>query len=324
MDVNNETYHNRNDASKYYFISNDTVDGDETVSVDDNESLKIPHGEVEDIEAFLNDKYYNIVIGNMKSQILQEIKDSLNSKEAANNRLSENLEKEVNFLRSDSTSKNKIIELIIKNGPNCRNSSNTFGSNNCIDSDIVNIEESYSQTTNQSLRNNSIPVCERMGVLSNNAIEIPTDANGSNEDLVDIPNNSILNEVEIRRMRKALGDSAKRFMESMSTVDDMKNYIVNMAVDIKMKECDVMIPGIVPLNNLLKDKRDKVGSFFGLFLLGEEGAMNPEFNKNRLLQETGTLNQSGRSNVILPCNTISPIGPKAASPKTTGPIDLNI
>ena len=43
-------------------------------------------------------------------------------------------------------------------------------------------------------------------------------------------------------MRVALGNSAKKFMNSMTTVDDMKNCIVNMAVDIKLNEIDVTIP----------------------------------------------------------------------------------
>ena len=48
-----------------------------------------------------------------------------------------------------------------------------------------------------------------------------------------------LNGCEVERMRVALGNSAKRFMESMTSVDEMKKYIVNMAVDIKLNEIDV-------------------------------------------------------------------------------------
>lgn len=271
MEINNNstttgTNATRNDSSRYYCISNGLSDAVDSASLADENVPLASGADIEDIEAFLNDKYYNMIIGNMKSQILQELKDMLNVKQGDQKRLSENLEKEINFLRNDSRSKNKIIELIIKNVANfaSSSSSNKKSSSNTISShyDHVNIENAFCNrtTTKQTTPcgNHNLPThfSERREMYSSKVDVSSTEKDEScGEDVVDVPNTDILNEMEVCRMRKALGDSAKRFMESMSTVDEMKNYIVNMAVDIKMKENDVMIPGIVPLNNLLSDTR---------------------------------------------------------------------
>ena len=253
------------DPSKYYFISNqggidsDSLDGEQ-------DSMKSEGCDVEDIEAFLNEKYYAIVINDIKSQILREIKDTVNVRLSVSDRLFDNLTKEVDFLRNDSKSKNRIMELIIRNFANARRRSSVsyrrrppgMGQRN------INVEEAFQypmkptlRSNNNSSKSNDSPdndddnkdICEE--TLSERSEDMSSDTGCSSEVDEEIENtlvSSALDESEMERMRVALGNSAKRFMDSMSTVDDMKNYIVNMAVDIKLNEIDVTIPPPPPAN----------------------------------------------------------------------------
>ena len=87
------------------------------MSVDDRFMEEVTYSPTSETEDFITDRYYDIVIADyMKNKVLEDLQDTYCIKRPAaekKSHLVESLEDEIEFLRNDSQTKNRLIELLI-------------------------------------------------------------------------------------------------------------------------------------------------------------------------------------------------------------------
>ena len=194
-----------------------------------NEDLSaVDYCEIDEVEDFINDKYYDIVITDyMKKKVLEDLKDTLKLNQFTqsdnNKRVIENLHNEITFLRNDSQAKNGIIQLLIKNGRNCRgNLQKNF--NNKPGNEMVNIQEKVNQV-NKPVAPENDRGSESLQQKINNSFEVSTifdlhnNINGTTNDFSNMNSN-----VDCFKL-----DQKNPMCSNFNgkTTEDMKNYMVS-------------------------------------------------------------------------------------------------
>ena len=228
-----------------------------------------------DVKEFIDNKFYSTIIDRIKHEVKNELKNVLNLNELnvstpkviqndSNDILINTLKSEIEFLRNDILSKDKIIEMLIKEKPRCNQVEH---SNEQIHLRNTNLNVKKAVTNNNELLHDEVKINSE---VKNNRKKRSTVILGD----------SLLKDIEQHKIRKGLGNNDKVYVKQFSgaNIEHMKSYvipsksfdndlvilhvgtndlrekktakeiatnIIDLAIDMKTDKNDIMVSGII-------------------------------------------------------------------------------
>ena len=236
------------------------------------------------------------------------------------------LKDEIVFLRKELASKDKIIEMVIKDNAHKIQIHNGNMLNHVITTDISNPLSKSRETVHKT--NNTLNKDSNCSV-ENNILkdeDIYKNGNKRKHRSTAIIGDSMLKDIEPRKMRKAMGRSEKVYIKSFSGVDtdamkyyvkptmkykndllilhfgtndlrsdkctdNIANEIINIGIQMKTEKNEIMISGITPRGD--NENLDKKGSEVNKILINLCSLYNFHFINNNSISKAHHLNSSG-------------------------------
>lgn len=246
-----------NDLLNKKIICNNGKSGQESYSLEKMEDLKsagidegIGDKEITTLESFIDDTFYNTLINRIKSEVNNAVNIALNTKYNGisdnsnsndNGDIYNSLKDEINFLRQEIESKNKIIDILLSDQKNKLEGLNNnepfiypkksarYSGINSVNNPIT-VENSYSSLKfEKSGRDNDI-------ILNNTKLSDQVE-NVSNTDTsnrrekkrnITVIGDSLLKDIKQHRMRRDLSSNDKLYIKTFpgATTDCMKSYVI--------------------------------------------------------------------------------------------------
>ena len=282
------------DKMESFKITNDEEDQCNTQTQTQTETILHDggDGDVESLEEFINESFYETLINKIKEEIKIAVKDELynkfdlitkntKNKEIDNERLITQLHKEIDYLKQDLLSKNTIINDLLKGREDININAGHFtkSSPSIIDEQPL-IKDAENNTTN-------ISNAER------------NDETGINKDKINerrnitIIGDSMIKHIESYKMRQGMKKNEKVFVKSFTGArtacmedyikpslnhkpdvlvlhvgtnnlksankpEDIANDIIKLATSIKSRVNEIIISGIVDRNDQFNTKGNEV------------------------------------------------------------------
>ena len=239
-------------------LFSDDIQNDSFIDVDEN------------MFKYIDDKFYEVILNKIKIQVKNEVKNEINrlsnldttllntheisnTGNIINKEITDLFKAEIEFLKNELASKNKIIEVLLKDksSDNCNNNDEQ-NFDNTKDNDFDAPKNPIKLIKEQNNRSNTIALTNRFDILSTMPISSSGLEDNNDETITNIPHNSsiesikadsinhdkkyrsttimgrsLIKDIKAYKMRDSITKGDRIYVKSFSgaTISDMEDYV---------------------------------------------------------------------------------------------------
>lgn len=294
----NVIYDGGKDGKQSFYINEDEMNARSKTKINDVLSFydlddANENNSMENINKFIDDKFYEILINRIKMEVKNEINmlvnnDCLLDGKVFKHEIIDILKTELDTLKNELKSKDMIIDMLIKEkSPSKSNDNNNFDANN--NDPFVNPKKTVKLDNKQDNQRKGIQLNNKFDLL--NTMPVTTMDEDNDNAVNDTSNNgivksirkyrsttiigdSIIKDIKPHKMRKAVTKGDRVYLKSFpgATVNDMIDYVKPSikfnpdllvlhigANDIRtMKSAEVIAADIIDLANSIKTSNNDI------------------------------------------------------------------